>query len=176
MRVLTRATAVLATLVIGGCGSTTPSAPSSVPGQPGQYPSLVGHWANAAGSGLVIQYRDTGTGNGWNCAATLDVLSQTGGSLSGSAGVKGTGASEPPCTFSFDFMAEMNPDGTITSFRIGDRPFVIGGCTPVSVASIRGAVTNSDMRIIITDHATCQIFSGSPRDADRTLTISVTRR
>ena len=123
----------------------------------------------------MFYYRDTATADNWRCAATLDVLSQTGGNFSGDMGVKGTGVSEPACTFSFDFTASMAPDGTLTDFHTNGG-LGAGGCTPSSDAIITGAVTNANMQITLTDRALCRDSSGNlVRDTDRTLRISLTR-
>jgi hypothetical protein len=74
----------------------------------------------------------------------------------------------------------MKPDGTITDFRM-DGGLHVGRCTPSSDVTFSGTVTASSIRVTLTDRATCLDFSanprdGIPRDADRTLTISVGRR
>jgi hypothetical protein len=61
-------------------------------------------------------------------------IPQRDGSFSGGVRFTCGGSREPPCTFSFGFMAEMRPDGTITAFRI-DRALGLGGCTPASDAA-----------------------------------------
>jgi hypothetical protein len=109
-------------------------------------------------------------------------IPQRDGSFSGGVRFTCGGSREPPCTFSFGFMAEMRPDGTITAFRI-DRALGLGGCTPASDASVSGTATHSEIRIAITDRATCPdwrsarsgLFFGAPQDTDRIVTISVRR-
>jgi len=76
----------------------------------------------------------------------------------------------------------MRPDGTIIGFRI-NRALGLGGCTPASDPSVSGTATRSEIRIAITDRATCPdwrsarigLFFGPPQDADRIVTISVRR-
>jgi len=128
----------------------------------------------------MLHYRGTATTDGWTCTAMLDVPSQTGGRFAGDVGMTAVGSSEPPCTYSFSFTANMKPDGTITDFRV-DGIFSAGTCTPVSDATVSGTVTNADMHITITDRAMCRDIFGTVRDfdrvrdTDRTLTISLHR-
>lgn len=171
--------AVSAAVLTGGCGSTSPVAPTSA-SSAAQYPLLVGHYVDEALSDLRLQYRDTGTTTGWPCDTDADVESQRDGSFSGDVRFTGGGSREPPCTFSFGFTAEIRPDGTITNFRI-NRALGLGGCTPASDASVSGTATHSEIRIIIMDRATCPDwrstrvdFSGR-KDTDRIVTISVKR-
>ena len=174
MRLLTGAAIASAALVTGGCGSTAPSGPSPVPGPPVQYPSILGGWAEE-GSSVVLRYRDTGGTSSWGCDTKLSVVEQTGGTFSGLADVQGgAGESGRHCTYGFSFTAQMAADGTITSFR-PNRSFA-GHCTPVSEPTASGTANSTAMRIDLTDRATCLDYFGQPRDTDRTLTMSVTRR
>ena len=74
----------------------------------------------------------------------------------------------------------MRPDGTISDFRM-DGGLGVGTCTPLSAPTVSGTVTNTDIKITITDRAMCHDIFGlvrdfeRVRDTDRTLTISVNR-
>jgi hypothetical protein len=155
------------------CGSTSSVAPTSA-SSPAQYPSLVGHYADEALSDLRLQSRDTGTTTGWVCDTRADVDSQSDGNFSGYVGFTGGGSREPPCTFSFGFMATMRPDGTITNFQI-DRALGLGGCAPASDATVSGTATHAEIRVVITDRAMCRDSSGRSHDTDRIVTIAVKR-
>jgi hypothetical protein len=176
--VFTRFAALLAAVAIAGCGSTSPSAPSPVSNPPAQYPSLVGHWT---GTGrLLLHYRD-GSGEGQlACQVGLDMLSQTGGHFEGVFALNGTGPSERLCFSSINFTATMQPDGTITDFRLPGA-LGLGSCTPVSDLTFSGTATNTNIKITLTDRAMCQDVLGAVknvervRDADRSLTITVSR-
>jgi len=163
----------------GGCGSTSPIAPTSA-STAAQYPSLVGHYFDGGLNELRLQYRDTGTTIGWRCDTMADVSSQRDGSFSGDVGFNGVGSREPPCSNSFGFIAEIRPDGTITNFRI-DGGLGLGGCTSASDASVSGTATDSEIRIVIMDRAICldwrstRVDFSERKDADRIVTISLKR-
>ncbi len=175
MRLLITATATLASLIIGGCGSTVPVGPSSVPSPAIQYPPLVGAWAGEAIK-VTLQYVDPGDGQpyGYGChLPRLGVDQQTGGAFSGGAILEGgAGESGRHCTYSFNFTAEMTADGTITSFR-PDRPHCCGGCRDLSETRFSGTATSTAIRITMTDRGSCIDPRGQFRDTYRTLTISV---
>jgi hypothetical protein len=172
VRVLTRATAVSASLVMAGCGSTMPAGPSPVPGPAPQYPSLLGDWVNV-GTRLVLQDRDSGRTVTYGCETSLRVSEQTGGTFSGFARAEGgSGESGMHCSHQSSFSAQMTADGIITSFRF-DRPFA-SDCAPLSEASGSGTASSTALGIKMTDHGTCLVGPlREPRDTDRTLTISV---
>jgi hypothetical protein len=164
---------VAAALIVVGCGSTSPIAPTSA-SSAAQYPSLLGHYADEALTELQLQYRDIGATTRLLCDSMADVSSQTDGHFSGGFLFTGGGSREPPCTFSFGFVAEMRPDGTVSNFQI-DRALNLGYCTPVTPGSVSGTATHSEIRIVITDRATCQDYFGRSHDTDRIVTLAVKR-
>jgi hypothetical protein len=141
-----------------------------------QYPQLVGDWIEA-GSVLELHYRDTdATVSIPACGAAVKVLGQTSGMFSGGVGVQGQGSdSDRQCTYTFDFTAQMTPDGTITSFSPSPT-FRTQDCSAGSDASFSGTVTSTAIRIVMKDRGTCRGATGRAIDTDRTLTISVIRR
>jgi hypothetical protein len=187
-RLVTRAAAISASLVIGGCGTTAPSGPSPVPTPAPQYHSLVGDWMEypslvgdwlEAGSRVVLEFRDRHgvptQGQSFGCDTEMQIREQTGGTFSGTAVVQGgSGQSGQHCTAFLSFSGQMAADGTITSFRL-DRPFG-GGCTVVSEQSFSGTATSTAIGITMTDRGTCWDFIRQLRDTDRTLTMWVMRR
>ncbi len=156
--------AVSAAVMTGGCGSTSPIAPTSA-STAAQYPSLVGHYFDGGLNELRLQYRDTGTTIGWRCDTMADVSSQRDGSFSGDVGFNGVGSREPPCSNSFGFIAEIRPDGTITNFRI-DGGLGLGGCTSASDASVSGTATDSEIRIDVFSETNNQPLSATVRIVD----------
>ncbi|HXD18453.1 MAG TPA: hypothetical protein VN654_15680 [Vicinamibacterales bacterium] len=110
----------------------------------------------------------------------MDVVSQTAGTFAGRVGLTATGSSEPPCSSSFGYTASMRPDGTISDFRV-DGGLGVGTCSPVSAPTFSGTVTNTNIKITITDRAMCRDIFGIVREfervqeTDRTLTISLNR-
>jgi hypothetical protein len=69
----------------------------------------------------------------------------------------------------------MTPDGTITSFH-PDRRLITAYCTPASGATFAGTAGSTEIRVQMTDRATCVDGLGRPRDTDRTYTIAVSPR
>jgi hypothetical protein len=162
----------------GACGSTTPVSPSPPSGPPSIYPVLIGdrsQWKED-GSGLVLQFRDTGTTLPYKCETTLNIQTQSEGFLTGSFELQGVSQdSGKQCTYFSRFTAQITSDGTISSFR-PEQSFVTSSCTPVSDATFSGTATSTGIHIKMTDRAACQDSSGRSRDTDRTLNMWVTRR
>ena len=173
------AATISAACIVASCGGTSPVAPTGASSAV-QYPSLAGHYLDEALSELRLQYQDTGLTTGWFCDTDVWVDSQSDGTFSGGFRSTGGGSREPPCTFSSTFTAQIRPDGTITSFRM-DYPLFAGACTPSSDTIINGTATHSEIRIVMTDRATCLDWRVVRRDlvprqdTYRLVTISVKR-
>lgn len=90
-------------------------------------------------------------------------------------------SSDKQCPGSFNFTAEMTPDGTITSFR-AEGTFRTFECMPLSgVTLTSGTASGTGFNIVISDHAMCRwppLDAGNPyiRDTDRTFTMVIDRR
>src|SRR5438094_7410545 len=140
----------------GGCGSTapaTPVSPSPAGGPPSVYPVLIGdrsQWKED-GSGLVLQYRDTGTTLPYKCETTLIIQTQSEGFLTGSFELRGVSQdSGKQCTYFSSFTAQITSDGTISSFR-PEQSFVTSSCAPSSDATFGGTATSTGIHIKMTD-------------------------
>ena len=90
----------------------------------------------------------------------------------------GSGSRAKHCAWATYFSAEMAPDGTITSVRF--RPGFATLCWPMSDATFAGGTaTRAAIRFTMRDYGSCRVDSGlgwAPRDADRTITVSVIPR
>ena len=145
---------------------------------PASYPSLVGdfgRWATKA-STAVVRYRYTGASFEYSCETRFNIQTQNGGTFNGFAEIQGANVnSDRQCDYFAAFTAEMAPDGAIRSFA-PDRQYRTNDCTPLSNPTVSGTASNTAIRIVLTDRATCKDPVGQTHDADRTLTMSVTQR
>jgi hypothetical protein len=183
IQAVTRTVAFAAILPVAGCGSTAVdslTAPSPVPAQAAQYPSVIGEWGG--NSGLTLVYRNPDVAGSSHCDVSLSVQAQAEGTFSGSMGLNGSSmSSDKQCPGSFGFTAEMTPDGTITRFH-PDRRLGSHECTAVSdPAFTSGTASSSGFRIAMTDHALCRWPPEDPRNppvrqTDRTFTLSIDLR
>jgi hypothetical protein len=182
-RVVMRTAAFAAILAMVGCGSTAVdslTAPSPVPAQAAQYPSVVGEWGG--NSGLTLLYRNPDVAGSSHCDVSMSVRAQAEGTFSGSMGLNGSSmSSDKQCPGSFGFTAEMTPEGVITSFR-ADRRLGSHECTAMSdPAFTSGTASSSGFRMAMTDRALCRWpaeDSRNPpvRETDRTFTLSIDLR
>ena len=82
--------------------------------------------------------------------------------------------SDRRCTYESPFVAEMTPDGTISSFR-AERPLPTSRCGSGSEPAVSGTASRTAIRIAVTQRATCVALSGTPRETDLTIVMSVAR-
>ncbi len=179
----------MAALVAVGCGSTTPQSPVAptpitsptpkpAPAPTSEYPSLIGdisQWREN-NSSFTEQTVGSSTPAEYNCDTTMSVQTQTEGIFTGMVYIDGISPdSDRRCTYQSPFTAEMTRDGTITSFRT-DRPLPTSRCGGGSNPAVSGTASNTAIRITATQRATCVALSGTPRETDLTIVMSVARR
>ena len=180
--------AAVTAVVAIGCGSTTPEsplAPTPIPGPPpgpapapgSQYPSLIGdatQWREN-NSQFVEQTVGSSTPALYNCDTKMSVRTQTEGVFTGIVYVEGVSPdSDTRCTYESPFVAEMTPNGTITSFR-AERPLPTSRCGSGSAPAVSGTASSTAIRLAVTQRATCVAPSGAPRETDLTIVMSVAR-
>lgn len=178
---------VIAAVVAVGCGSTTPQsplAPTPIPGPapgpapaPRQYPSLIGdatQWRDN-NSSFAEQVVGSSTPAEYHCDTKMSVRTQTEGIFTGIVYIEGISPDgDRRCTYESPFTAEMTRDGTITSFRT-DRPLPTSRCGSGSEPAVSGTASSTAIRIAVTQRATCVALSGTPRETDLTIVMSVAR-
>jgi len=179
--------ALVTAVIVIGCGGTTAQSPFAATPIPGAvagppaaaspYPSLIGdatQWREN-NSSFAEQVVGSTTPAEYNCNTRMSVRAQTEGMFTGIVYIEGISPdSDRRCTYESPFVAAMTPDGTITSFRT-DRPLPTSRCGASSESAVSGAATTTAIRIAITQRATCVALSGTPRDTDLTIVMSVAR-
>jgi len=179
-------------LVILGCGSTTPTAPSAAAPaassspptasvQAAQYPSWLGYWQGS--SGLNFQYHRAADSTGSShCEVGFNVRTQTGGVLSGNLGFNGSSLnSDKQCPSGGAFSIVVQPDGTISFFQLGEMLSSHECAAVTEVRFVRGTATAEGFSIQLVDRARCRFpptFDDRlPLDTetDRTFTIGIDR-
>src|SRR5687768_2463291 len=105
----------------------------------------------------------------------MSVRAQTEGMFTGVVYVEGISPdSDRRCTYESPFVAEMTPDGTITSFR-AERPLPTSRCGSGSEPTVSGSASSAAIRIAVTQRATCVAQTGTARETDLTIILSVAR-
>ena len=183
------AAAISGTLMIAGCGSTTPvaSAPSPVPPPapqttPPPQTSLVGQWGGSVGIGLL--YRNPDQQDSSHCDASASVNSHTARTIAASVGFNGSSMnSDKECGRGFSFSAEIGPDGRITSALIPSASFSSEECDATSDPAFGGgSVSATGFTIVLTDSSMCRwpplLDPRNPKvkATDRTFTVVIDRR
>jgi hypothetical protein len=112
------------------------------------------------------------------CEGNWSITSQNGSEFSGSMSVTGAGVrSDKICTSSSDFSGRMNGDGALTEVRPA-RFWFSGRCTNLSNdGTMSGAIdANGTIALRTTARGTCLDGGDQPREAMRTVTVTLTRR
>lgn len=169
--------AIATAVVAVGCGSTTPVAPTPAPAPWTQYPSLIGdvtQWREN-NSQFSEQVVGSSTPALYNCDTRMSVRTQTDGVFTGVVVIEGISPEgDSRCHWDSPFMAEMTREGTITSFRT-ERLLPTSRCGSGSEPAVSGTASSTAIRITVTQRSTCVAPSGTPRETDLTIVMSVAR-
>lgn len=154
-----RVFALLALVVLAGCGSDSPTTVSSLPNVAGTY-NAYNMW--------LVQFRrfHDGYSGSFNCSGSVTIVQSRAGQLSGFAVV-----SAPCPQLSFDLTGSVAPGGSVTFTTGGPRP-AVGQCPAALDTTYTGLVSDK----VLSARSSADIFCPGPGEGQHHFDYVLTAR